>query len=305
MNLNPLIKELTKLSKRTDPWAFNKLNNVQKEMLVKKAIKDSNYAPNQPANATDKVLKQNIANRLNDAKTMDYIRNYNSKGLLDARADKFLAENADKISKDLEDYTTIPLDYEDKYNRVNLSKFVDENELELPQNEALDNLLYEEGLETVNRGTADDELIEAIQEQRKNSTSNAWKHLDNESTKPGSLTVYSRTQSYPYKSEWGNQYLPFDYYQGRQNYPELTANQRYINKKLDDLNKNSFEYNYNRFDEKDPLNEQIDPYTGLKQNVESTDDSFLRDEITRRLYRSLHQNDINPEVLKELYELNR
>lgn len=271
MNLKQLVNTINKASIKSEqkmgknPFRFNHLNPRQQEAVIEGAAKVLNRNPFDTD--LDKQLLNAINERMHNAKFMNNIRNGEDlselSSVLDRQADDILATG--KISKDLEDYTTIPLNYEDKYNRVNLSKFVDEEGDELSQSQALDQIFYNEGIENINRGTFGDALLDAIKEQRKNpldrnrieydwlqkaindykedallryninpyrteslrtmykkykdintkQPATGWENLGNETTKPGSLTVYSKKQSDPFVSKYNNQYLPLKYYQDK------------------------------------------------------------------------------------------
>lgn len=169
MNLAQFVKTLSEASARTaektgtkSPFKFYNLNPKQQE----KVIRSANYKLGRDPRTLDfdlkdKELLNSIQERMNNYSFMNNLKNgkqieeYSS--ILDKKADDFLSDNSDKISKDLEEYSTIPLDYEEKSNKVDLSKFTDDEDNVLDQSEALDNLLYNEDA-SINRQT--DEIPE-------------------------------------------------------------------------------------------------------------------------------------------------
>lgn len=166
MNLTQLVKAISKSSaksekrlKEVNPFRFSHLPYKQQEKIVEDSIKGLKRNPTTNDIIVDKILYNAINDRMHNVKYMNNLKNSealaNLPTSLDKQADEFLAKNANKISKDLEDYTTIPLDYGDKYNRVNLSKFVDEEGNELAQSEALDQLFGSEGINTLTRDSTD------------------------------------------------------------------------------------------------------------------------------------------------------
>lgn len=169
MNLAQFVKTLSEASARTaektgtkSPFKFYNLNPRQQEKVVRSANYKLGRDPRTlDFDLRDKKLLNSIQERMNNYSFMNNLKNgkqiegYSS--ILDKKADDFLAANSDKISKDLEEYSTIPLDYEEKSNKVDLSKFTDDEDNILDQSEALDNLLYNEGT-SINRQT--DEIPE-------------------------------------------------------------------------------------------------------------------------------------------------
>jgi hypothetical protein len=171
MNIAKFVKALSEASARTaektkttSPFKFYSLSPKQQEKVVRSANYKLGRDPRTiDFDIKDKELLNSIKIRLNDYNYMNNLRNgkqiegYSS--ILDKKADDFLAANSDKISKDLEDYTTVPLDYEEKSNKVDLSKFVDDEDNVLDQTEAIDNLLYNENIGSINRTTDYDEDV--------------------------------------------------------------------------------------------------------------------------------------------------
>jgi hypothetical protein len=169
MNLAQFVKTLSEASARTaektgtkSPFKFYNLNPRQQEKVVRSANYKLGRDPRTvDFDLKDKELLNSIQERMNNYSFMNNLKNgkqiegYSS--ILDKKADDFLAANSNKISKDLEEYSTIPLDYEEKSNKVDLSKFTDDEDNILDQSEALDNLLYNEGT-SINRQT--DEIPE-------------------------------------------------------------------------------------------------------------------------------------------------
>ena len=169
MNLAQFVKTLSEASARTaektgtkSPFKFYNLNPKQQEKVVRSANYKLGRDPRTfNFDLKDKELLNSIQERMNNYSFMNNLKNgkqiegYSS--ILDKKADDFLAANSNKISKDLEEYSTIPLNYEEKSNKVDLSKFTDDEDNVLDQSEALDNLLYNEGT-SINRQT--DEIPE-------------------------------------------------------------------------------------------------------------------------------------------------
>lgn len=161
MNLAQFVKTLSEASARTaektgtkSPFKFYNLRPKQQEKVVRSANYKLNRDPRTiNFDLKDKELLNSIQERMNNYSFMNNLKNgkqiegYSS--ILDKKADDFLAANSDKISKDLEEYSTIPLDYEEKSNKVDLSKFTDDEDNVLDQSEALDNLLYNENIESL------------------------------------------------------------------------------------------------------------------------------------------------------------
>ena len=162
MNLAQFVKTLSDASARTaektstkSPFKFYNLRPKQQEKVVRSANYKLGRDPRTfNFDLKDKELLNAIQERMNNYSFMNNLKNgkqiegYSS--ILDKKADDFLAANSDKISKDLEEYSTIPLDYEEKSSKVDLSKFTDDEDNVLDQSEALDNLLYNEGIESLN-----------------------------------------------------------------------------------------------------------------------------------------------------------
>lgn len=171
MNIAKFVKALSEASAKTaektktpSPFKFYSLSPKQQEKIVRSANYNLGRDPRTiDFDIKDKELLNSIKERLNNYNYMNNLRNgkqiegYSS--ILDKKADEFLAANSDKISKDLEDYTIIPLDYEEKSNKVDLSKFVDDEDNVLDQTEAIDNLLYNENIGSINRTTDYDEDV--------------------------------------------------------------------------------------------------------------------------------------------------
>lgn len=169
MNLAQFVKTLSEASARTaektgtkSPFKFYNLKPKQQEKVVRSANYKLGRDPRTlDFDLKDKELLNSIQERMNNYSFMNNLKNgkqiegYSS--ILDKKADDFLAVNSNKISKDLEEYSTIPLDYEEKSSKVDLSKFTDDEDNVLDQSEALDNLLYNEGT-SINRQT--DEIPE-------------------------------------------------------------------------------------------------------------------------------------------------
>ena len=161
MNLAQFVKTLSDASARTaektgtkSPFKFYNLKPKQQEKVVRSANYKLGRDPRTiDFDLKDKELLNSIQERMNNYSFMNNLKNgkqiegYSS--ILDKKADDFLKANADKISKDLEEYSTVPLDYEEKSNKVDLSKFIDDEDNILDQSEALDNLLYNEDIESL------------------------------------------------------------------------------------------------------------------------------------------------------------
>lgn len=179
MNLAQFVKTLSKASARTaektdtkSPFKFYNLKPRQQEKIVRSANYKLGRDPRTiDFDVKDKELLNSIQERMNNYSFMNNLKNgkqvegYSS--ILDKKADEFLEANADKISKDLEEYSTIPLDYEDSANRVDLSKFVDDEDNVLDQTEAMDNVLYNENVESLytqpkDRTDMEQALLDAI-----------------------------------------------------------------------------------------------------------------------------------------------
>lgn len=201
MNLAQFVKTLSNASARTaektstkSPFKFYNLKPRQQEKIVRSANYKLGRDPRTiDFDIKDKELLNSIQERMNNYSFMNNLKNgkqiegYSS--VLDKKADEFLAANADKISKDLEEYSTIPLDYEDSANRIDLSKFVDDEDNVLDQTEAIDNLLYNEGV-SINRQT--DEIPEVTNAKTLRDIADLF-NLDDTETK--GLTLL---QSEPY-----------------------------------------------------------------------------------------------------------
>lgn len=168
MNYARLVKNIAELSAKSEKnlnkntLGFNHLPEKLQQQVVDSAAKGLGRNPFDTE--IDKRLLDSIKARLNNPNFRNKLKsskfdNYS----LDEEATKFLKVNVDKISKDLEDYTTVPLDYKDKANRVDLSKFVDEDDgAEMSQNEAISHLLYSENEPSTYKGGLDeftDDLI--------------------------------------------------------------------------------------------------------------------------------------------------
>lgn len=167
MNLAQFVKTLSEASARTaektgtkSPFKFYNLNPRQQEKVVRSANYKLGRDPRTiDFDLRDKALLNSIQERMNNYSFMNNLKNgkqiegYSS--ILDKKADDFLAANSDKISKDLEEYSTIPLDYEEKSNKVDLSKFTDDEGNTLAENEALDQLFESEGIDTLARDSID------------------------------------------------------------------------------------------------------------------------------------------------------
>ena len=298
MNLAQFVKTLSNASARTaektgtkSPFKFYNLKPRQQEKIVRSANYKLGRDPRTiDFDVKDKELLDSIQERINNYSFMNNLKNgkqiegYSS--ILDKKADEFLAANADKISKDLEEYSTIPLDYEDSANRVDLSKFVDDEDNVLDQTEALDNVLYNEGT-SINRQT--DEIPEVTKAKTLRDIANLF-NLDNTETK--GLTLL---QSEPYTAVT---YL--------ENRPELMKALAYRinhNRDLQRANpwKNLTEY------KKQPTtiysskakNTSFDP---VRQELTKPLDDLpknIRDELNRIPYKSKNQRNIE----KALYDL--
>lgn len=162
MNYARLIKTIAELSAKSEKnlnkntLGFSHLPEKLQQQVVDSTAKGLGRNPFDTE--IDKRLLDSIKVRLNNPNFRNKLKsskfdNYS----LDDEATKFLEANADKISKDLEDYTTVPLDYKDKANRVDLSKFVDEDDgTEMSQNEAISHLLYSENEPSTYKGGLDE-----------------------------------------------------------------------------------------------------------------------------------------------------
>lgn len=297
MNLAQFVKVLSEASskskagKAAGPFGFSKLSPRQQEKIVRSANYKLGRDPRTTDfNVSDKYLLNSIKERLNNYNYMNNLKNgkqiegYSS--ILDKKADDFLAANSDKISKDLEEYSTIPLDYEDSANRVDLSKFIDDEDNVLDQTEAIDNLLYNEGV-PINRQT--DEIPEVTNAKTLRDIANLF-NLDDIETK--GLTLL---QSEPYTAVT---YL--------ENQPELMKALAYRinhNRDLQRANpwKNLTEY------KKQPATiysskTKNTSFDSVRQELTQPLDSLpkdIRDELNKIPYKSKNQRDIE----KALYNL--
>lgn len=309
MNLYQFIKTLSEASantakrtRTTSPFKFYSLKPKQQEAVVESAVKSLNRNPfDGTLDIRDKKLLDAIQNKLTDYKYMNNLKNGKNlselSSSLDKKADEFLAANADKISKDLEDYTTIPLDYEDDANRVDLSKFFDDEDNVLDQNDAIDSLMYAENVEP-NKIIDEDPLVTNAKTYKEiidayNLNDIEQKGLKLLQDEPYTAVTYLEDQPELMKAlayrinwnknaakrkiAWGNkQWInnPDKVVKVRpnpndprySNIPNQTDNQKAIN-----------EYLYNALDEEDRLyntknlpgsETEIDPYTGNAKNAE-------------------------------------
>ena len=298
MNLAQFVKTLSEASARTaektgtkSPFKFYNLNPRQQEKVVRSANYKLGRDPRTvDFDLKDKELLNSIQERMNNYSFMNNLKNgkqiegYSS--ILDKKADDFLVANSDKISKDLEEYSTIPLDYEEKSNKVDLSKFTDDEDNVLDQSEALDNLLYNEGT-SINRQT--DEIPEVTDAKTLRDIATLF-NLDDVETK--GLTLL---QSEPYTAVT---YL--------ENQPELMKALAYRinhNRDLQQANpwKNLTEYRKRpaTIYSSKAKNTSFDP---VRQELTQPLDSLpkdIRDELNRIPNRTKNQRDIE----KALYNM--
>lgn len=298
MNLAQFVKTLSEASARTaektgtkSPFKFYNLNPRQQEKVVRSANYKLGRDPRTiDFDLKDKELLNSIQERMNNYSFMNNLKNgkqiegYSS--ILDKKADDFLTANSDKISKDLEEYSTIPLDYEEKSNKVDLSKFTDDEDNILDQSEALDNLLYNEGT-SINRQT--DEIPEVTDAKTLRDIATLF-NLDDVETK--GLTLL---QSEPYTAVT---YL--------ENQPELMKALAYRinhNRDMQQANpwKNLTEYRKRpaTIYSSKAKNTSFDP---IRQELTQPLDSLpkdIRDELNRIPNRTKNQRDIE----KALYNM--
>lgn len=298
MNLAQFVKTLSEASARTAEktgtkslFKFYNLNPRQQEKVVRSANYKLGRDPRTlDFDLKDKELLNSIQERMNNYSFMNNLKNgkqiegYSS--ILDKKADEFLKANADKINKDLEDYSIIPLNYEEKSSKVDLSKFTDDEDNILDQSEALDNLLYNEGT-SINKQT--DEIPEVTDAKTLRDIATLF-NLDDLETK--GLTLL---QSEPYTAVT---YL--------ENQPELMKALAYRinhNKDLQRANswKNLTDYRKNptTIYSSKAKNTSFDP---IRQELTQPLDSLpkdIRDELNRIPNRTKNQRDIE----KALYNI--
>ena len=148
MNLHRLVIELSKASKKTKNPSFGYYPRHIQENIVKDAQKGLNIDPVQKFDPNSKELRLAIANTIknNRDKYSKQVEAYKNPKYLEKIADNILTRKVEKTA----DYTLEnPEDY--TYNRsgINKSKFVDDEGNSLPEDSALDNVLYNENIESL------------------------------------------------------------------------------------------------------------------------------------------------------------
>lgn len=148
MNLHRLVIELSKASKKTKNPSFGYYPRHIQENIVKDAQKRLNIDPVQKFDPNSKELRLAIANTIknNKDKYSKQVEAYKNPKYLEKIADNILTRKVEKTA----DYTLEnPEDY--TYNRsgVNKSKFVDDEGNILSEDSALDNILYNENVESL------------------------------------------------------------------------------------------------------------------------------------------------------------
>lgn len=166
MNLHRLVIELSKASKNTKNPSFGHYPRHIQENIVRDAQKGLNIDPIQKFDPNSRELRLAIADTIknNRDKYSKQIEAYKNPKYLEKIADNILTRKVEKTA----DYTLEnPEDY--TYNRsgVNKSKFVDDEGNTLSEDSALDNILYNEDVDSLytqpkNRTDMEQALLDAI-----------------------------------------------------------------------------------------------------------------------------------------------